>query len=285
MSKFKPHDSKVTTEPKDFGTNRVVKFDAAAVPEITTFEIQTIKRSDERDYAKIKKKYGALAATDQDRVSAKQKDARFLINPLLRESLSIEEEEKRVIEERVRTRVEAVVEEVRERAAKEGYDDGVKKGYEEANKKFREDGAERLRKFDEFLTELETAKHEIFRENEYYLIELIYRVAKMLILKELSTDREYVTRLCREIIDRVGVRENIRIRVNPSDLAVAADLKENLEKSLGTLKNLNVESSNQVKLGGCMIETEWNAIDASIETQLQGVYEGLLGAKQNANGG
>jgi flagellar assembly protein FliH len=172
--------------------------------------------------------------------------------------------------------VESVAEEVRAQAAKQGYDEGLKQGHEEAFRRFREEAAERIRSFDLFLAEAETAKEQIYRANERFLIETVFRVSKMVLLKELTTDKEYVTRLARDLIERVGVRENIRIKISPSDMDTAALLKEGLEKSLGTLKNLNIEPSAQVQGGGCIVETEWNAIDASIQTQLQGIYDALV---------
>jgi flagellar biosynthesis/type III secretory pathway protein FliH len=48
---------------------------------------------------------------------------------------------------------------------------------------------------------------------------------------------------------------------------------------MGTLKNLTVEFSNQAHRGGCILETEWNAIDASLDTQFAGIYEALVGVK------
>jgi flagellar assembly protein FliH len=257
---------------------RVMKVDAPIEPVITDYTLDRLKRPGEGSYSTVKSKFGALAATDHDKVARSRKDARFSINSLLREPLKVEEEERRVIEERVRARVQAVSEEVRGAAAQKGYDEGLKQGYDEAFKKARAEYAERFAAFDEFLAQCETAKEQIFRANERFLIETVFRVAKMVLLRELTTDKDYVLRLATELIERVGVRENIRVKLSPADMATAAQLKEGLEKKLGALKNLNLEASPQVVGGGCVVETEWNAIDAAIETQLQGIHDALLGS-------
>ena len=75
----------------------------------------------------------------------------------------------------------------------------------------------------------------------------------------------------------MGVRENITLSLNPADLETAESIRQGLFASLGELKNLNILPSPAVKLGGCSIETEFNAIDASIETQLQSIHAALLG--------
>jgi flagellar assembly protein FliH len=207
-----------------------------------------------------------------------QKDTRFSLSSLLRKPLSVEEEERRTIEEKVRARVSSVADEVRERARTEGYQEGLKKGYEEAFRRFQGEGAERLARFEKLMDAAETAKQDIFRANERYLIELIFRIARMVLLREAKADRQLVFRLARELIERVGVRENIRIRIHPDDATTIEMLKEGIEQTLGSMKNLQIEVSKEVRSGGCAIETEWNAIDASIDTQLDGLYDALIGS-------
>lgn len=278
---FKPNQQEVHEDAKADGP-RVVKIDTASVPVVQEFELSRLSKEGEGDYAFTRKKYGALAATDFDRstvASKTRKDARFSINSLLRDPLSIEEEERRVMDEKVQARVSAIEEEARARASEIGYADGLKQGHEEAFRRFQTESAERMAGLEQLIASLEGAKREIFRANERYLVELVFRVARMVLLRELSADKEYVLRLTRELIERVGARENIRVRVHPDDLETAALLKDGLEKALGTLQNLNVEASAQVRRGGCELETQWNVIDASVETQLEGIHDALVGSK------
>ncbi len=257
--------------------HRVVKLQVPDVPAVKEFEFTRIKKAGDGDYQHTKKKYGALAATDTDRKKTNVKDARFSLNSLLREPLSVDQEEARVIEERVQGRVRAVAEEAKQAAAAVGYRDGLAKGHEEAFLKFQQDAKDRLAMFDLLLKESEQAKQDIFKANERFLVELVYRIAKMVLLRELKTDRGYIQRLAEEVIERLGVRENIKLRINPRDAETIGSLKEDLEKSLGALQNLSVEISNQVPAGGCHVETQFNAIEANIDQILHGIGESLLG--------
>lgn len=258
---------------------RVMKGEAPFETRITEFEFPKLHATGPQGYSAVKAKYGPLAATDPDRHARTRKDSRFLLNPLLRDPLSVEEEEKRVIEEKVRVRIEAISAEARERASEVGFQEGLKKAYADAYQRFRDESSGHLKRIEEFLASAEEAKKEIFRENERFLIELVYQIAKTVLLKELATDKQYVQRLAQELIERVGLRENIRLRIHPDDAKSLAALKQNIEQAFAGMKNLNVEVSELVKLGGCQIETQWNAIDASLETQLKSVYESLVGAK------
>ncbi len=263
---------------------RIMKSDASASIEPKPYVFEPLhKKSSEQGYTATKAKYGPLAATDPERSARTRKDKRFSLSPLLRDPLSVEEEERRAIEERVRARVAAVADEAKARAEQEGHQAGLKKGHDEAFAKFQKEGEERLARLELLLSEMESAKEKIFEANERFLIAMVYQIAKMVLLKDVAMDKEYILRTCRDLIEKSGVRENITIRISPEDSASLGMIKEGIEKALGSLKNLNVEASPQVKLGGCMIETQWNVIDASIETQLKGIKDSLLGSSAGSD--
>jgi flagellar assembly protein FliH len=291
MTKFgKDHFQKLKVKTESELTHnelRVMKLDTGAEAVVQQFHFGRLQRAGEGSYAATKAKYGAIAATDTERTQRAQKDRRFSLNPLLREPLSIEEEERRVIDDKVKTQLEAMAAEASAKGHDEGYKAGLEAGHKEAYRRFQQEAGERLQGFESMLLEAENAKQEIFRGNERFLMELVFRMAKMVTLKEISTDREYVVRLARELIERIGVRENIRIRIHPEDAKTAELLKPGLEATLGALKNLNVETSPEVQRGGCVVETQWNTIDASLETQFKGIYEALIaqgGAGESKDG-
>lgn len=270
--KFEIHEEKKNAEVDI----RVLKLDGGLGMQVQPFAARPLAAHGKGVYSEVKKKFGPIAATDPDRHSRSQKDSRFSMNELLRGPLAVEEEERKSIEEKVRARVAAVTDEATGRAKEEGYQDGLKKGFDEAYAKTREECAEQVAKFEALLESFEKAKEEIFAANERFLIDLVYRIAGMIAVKEVKQDPEYLARLCREIIERVGVRENIRVRVNPAMLQATVNLKEGLEASLGKLNNFAVEPSAEVGDEGCQIDTEWNSVDATLEQQLAGVRAALF---------
>jgi len=274
--KFRLGDFRISNEKRSTDS-RIVKNEENQVKNIEKFELPKLIEKGKGDYSNIKSKFGSLATTDQDWSERQQKDRRFSLSHLVSSHLAVDEEERRALEARVNLEVARLSEQAKADAAKAGYEDGLKRGHDEAYQKFLDEGKSKIARLEALVGELEGAKEDIFRTNERFLVDLIFKVSKMVLLKELSADKDYLLRLVRELIERVGVRENVTIKINPEELGSIGMLKEGLEKTFGALKNVNIEVSNQVKLGGCMLETEWNAIDASVETQLKGLYEGLLG--------
>jgi flagellar biosynthesis/type III secretory pathway protein FliH len=193
--------------------------------------------------------------------------------------LAIEEEERRYIEEKIQAQLLIRELDAHESGYKKGFETGLEHGNEQAYREVREQSTERLEKFDSLVRELDSAKQEIFRANERFLIELVFRISKMILLKEVAADRDYVGRLISHIIENVGVRENIKVRFNPEEGMTAEILSADLLKRLGNLKNLQIETSSEVSRGGCEVETQWNRVDATIETQLQRLYQSLMSVK------
>lgn len=277
MSKFKITDFKIKSEGQSSNEFKIEEMEDEKTLIVKTFEVKTFEAPAVNHYSQVKSKYGPLAATDSERSSRSQKDRRFSLNPLLRNPLSVEQEELRVLDTKVQEKVDALSEEVKRNAVSEGYNEGYKQGFEEAYKKTQVEARESLARLQNLVTQFEAAKTEVFRANEHFLCEIIYRIARTVILKEVSSDSQYLLRLASELISRMGIRDHIKIIIHPKDAESLDTLKEGLLNSLGELRNLQIEVSNKVKIGGCHVETEWSAIDASIETQLQSILEALIG--------
>lgn len=183
------------SQKSEFKLEDIIKMGHHSKPEVQDYPFPPIVHP--RGFNFPKKKEGSLAPLPQQ-------NSRFQVSPILKEILSIEEEERRAIEEKVRARVGALSDEVREKAFKVGYDEGVQKGFEDAFQKFQKEGASRIAEFEKFIAECETAKTEIFKANERFLLELIYRISKMILLKEIAHDGDYLLRLTKEL-DRKSV--------------------------------------------------------------------------------
>jgi flagellar assembly protein FliH len=211
-----------------------------------------------------------------------KQDQRFMLSQLAREALSIGKEEEKIIEDRVTERINELSEKTRQEAFAQGHAEGLRKGQEEAFQEFQAESEKRLEQLNALLQSMESAKGELFEANREFLMNVIYRVAKTVLLKEISTDREYLLRLSRELIERCGLRENLTLKIHPSDAESIEMLKQGLLQSFSTLRNLSIELSDHVQGGGCILETEWGAVDASLQTQLSQVLSSLDAAKGTA---
>lgn len=249
---------------------------------VQEFKPSPLEKKGEKDYQATKAKYGALAVTDPDIKKGKSdKDLRFSLNPETRQRLSVDLEEKKYIEQQVQEGVRHLWSKEQESAKKVGYQEGFDSGYQDGFEKAREEAHEHVTRLENFIQTAEVAKTEILKANERFVLEMIFQISKMVILKEIKQDPEYLIRLCRALIEKLDVRENIRVQVSPEDLESMSLLKEHLQATLGEIKNLNIESSASVPRGGVVVDTQWGAIEASLESQLQGIHSALVGENRS----
>jgi flagellar assembly protein FliH len=153
---------------------------------------------------------------------------------------------------------------------------GLAKGHAEAFQRFKEEADVRISRLDQLLTEFEGAKSSIFQANERFLMDMIYRISKMILLRELTTDKQYILRLVSEALNHVGAKEHIHIRVHPRDLETIGLIQDEVRKKLGDVKNIQIDEDPTLESGGCKMETEWSYLDSSVDTQLKRLFDALF---------
>ncbi len=285
MTHFKLNQFKINAESKN-SEIKISEADSFEKMEITEFNSPSVQPHSNLEYSSVKSKYGSLATTDLERNFKSQKDSRFKLNPLLRGCLSVEQEERRAIDERIHSRVESLAENAKIRSIQVGYQEGLKNGYDEAYHKTSLACIPVLERLDSLIQEVENAKLEIFHANEKFLIDLIFKISRMVLLKELSIDRDFLLRLSNELVNHVDAKDHIQIKIgidsqkdNQSKEDLSQDsviLKERLESNYSRFSNIKIELSDQIPKGSCKIETDLNYVDTNIDMQLENIYETLM---------
>ncbi len=107
------------------------------------------------------------------------------------------------------------------------------------------------------------------------MLRLVMAIAEQIIHREVSVHADIINQVIAEAL-KVSVRaDHYRIKVNPTDLAAVNEHKPLFLASISGLKNLMVEADPAVTAGGCKIESDLGAVDASLETQLVAIRQAL----------
>ena len=105
------------------------------------------------------------------------------------------------------------------------------------------------------------------------LVELALEIAKKVIGREITIDREVALTLAKIALSKLHNRTSAKVRLNPTDFAYLQSHRErfNFHGSLELIEDASISQ------GGCLIQTENGDIDARIESQLDEISYGLLG--------
>ena len=157
-----------------------------------------------------------------------------------------------------------------------GTEEGREIGRREAHDEVAAAASPVLDRLQALVAEFDGIKKTMYDANERFLTELVLRITRKVCLKEVAGDAEYIQRLARSMIEQSGARENIRVRLNPSQVDAITSLRAELGRSMGELRNLHVELSSDVPEGGCAVETDFSSMKASIDTQLDAIHDTLV---------
>ena len=173
-----------------------------------------------------------------------------------------------------------------EQAYQRGFTDGRKKGLIDAENTWHALGEKKIEplliSLKEGLSQLNNIRHETYRKIEKELVELALAIARQVICKEITIDKEIVVCVAREALAKVEDPGRIKIKMSPSDLQFINETRFQLSNLVENFDTVTLEATESIQSGGCIIETDLGEIDARIEKQLQAVEESFRTALEKS---
>lgn len=200
----------------------------------------------------------------------------FHIDRIVAQQTGVAELERISLEEKVEREALAKLKEIEENAYQAAYQLGLDEGKEKA---FQENSAhmtEKLAHFEELITSISNLKSELVSFNETHLIKLIYYIASKIALKEIAENPELVMPLIRQSIESAQSEEKVTVRLSPSDYVFVEENRERVGREMEILKKVKLDQGENVRSGGCVVETNYGVVDATIEQRLNRMWEALV---------
>lgn len=261
MSDFKQEKSSLPVgAPRDSDSAHV---------EVRTFQPRNFNSGVIHSYEKTKDTFGSLSIDD---VSG---ESRFSLHPASRKTLGIENEEQRRLEVKIVEEVEKRMKVLGEQARAEGFAQGKIDGEKQAREEFQSEAKPIYDRFIGILNEFENAKNDIFFANEQFLVQLVFQVARQVTLNEVKADPNYVKQLCALLVEKIGAKDHVKIKIGRDDFAQVEAIREYLKQQFVDLKNIQIDVSDDFVNGGCKVETDLARINASVDTQLNLINQSL----------
>lgn len=154
-----------------------------------------------------------------------------------------------------------------ETAKREGYDAGVAQGREKL-----EMAAERLNRI---AIELASLKPRLLAEATDETLSLTVAICERILGPLAGEAPEYVTGVVTRALGAMSERENVTVRINPSDMQILIEAKPDILAGIDGIRNLTFLDDPGVQKGGCIVETGSTEIDARLKTQLDEIVRAL----------
>jgi flagellar assembly protein FliH len=154
--------------------------------------------------------------------------------------------------------------------------DAFAKGYEQGERAGAEAGAKRaeamLRRLADTIQELAEVRRTMIRETERQMVQLAMAIARRVVRREVAIDSDLTLTMARVALERLGDSTAVTIRLHPDDFEATCRQRE----ALFAGSHVTVAPDSAVSRGGCLVQSDFGYVDASVDAQFQELARALL---------
>jgi flagellar assembly protein FliH len=225
--------------------------------EISSYKLPELKEGEQKTYTQIK------SAFKQELTA---KDARFVLSELVANQMSVEEEEQRRFDKKVAETVEATLKGLRDEAREKGYKDGYEQGKKDAYEQEKARLAVQIESLAESTKTLTDAKKQLGDQYEAVLVEMAFKIAKLIVQAEIEHRPEIISKTIQEILGRIAKDDDVMIRMSVSEFEAIDKISEEI-KAMGRSGRVSFESDAALARGSCVVESLSGEIASDIESK------------------
>ena len=182
------------------------------------------------------------------------------------------------LRESTETEIAAKIKQAEEQAAelkalkeKEGYEAGLDKGYYEGLEKGKSEMDRKYESLSSTLTSITenalTEKQKIIKNTEDDIVKLAVDIAKKVVGRELTENRDTVVNFVKEAIKMLENKEKILIYCHPEDIELIKSHREDFLKLTDLNEALHILPDDMLERGECRLESDSEIVDTDINYQ------------------
>ena len=174
--------------------------------------------------------------------------------------------------ERIIAEAQAERDRIINESKKQGYDTGYEAGYQDGQKE-----ADRLvERMHSILDNVMKRREEILSETEYQIVELVVLMARKVVKIISENQKTVIMNNVLQALKKVKGRGDVTIRVNLADAKLTTEHIQDFIDRVEAVKGITVVEDTTVEKGGCIVETDFGAIDARISSQLTELEQKIM---------
>lgn len=215
-----------------------------------------VKRAEDAAFAEVKRQ------TDQAQIL--KTDAQAAADELIKKA---KEEAQKIIAD-----AHAEEERIHNASKKTGYDEGHEEGFKVGNAE-----AERLvERLHKMIDGVMMRREEILRDTETQIVQLVILITRKVVKIISENQKNVIMSNVLSALKKVKGRGDVLLRVNLEDVKLTTEHVGEFIKRVESVKGITVVEDSTVEKGGCIVETDFGAIDARISSQLNELEQKVL---------
>ncbi len=159
---------------------------------------------------------------------------------------------------------------------KNAYNEGFEKGHEEGFGEGKGEVERLIERTHKILEGVMARREEILSETEQQIVELVVLMTRKVVKVISDSQKSVVMANILQALKKVKGRGDVTIRVNLADVKLTSEHTQDFIKQVENVNGITVLEDSTVDKGGCIIETDFGAIDARIQSQLSELENAIL---------
>lgn len=159
---------------------------------------------------------------------------------------------------------------------RDAFEAGLQAGLVQGREEVRKPAEVEVQRALSLVAQTEQLRLEASRQAEWNIVELALAIAKKIIHRETSLDASIVVEQVRQLVQTIAEQGLITVRAHPSEIAQLQSFRAFVVCADGQPARLNVEGDESIQPGGCIVESSQYFIDATLETQLEKIWQEMI---------
>lgn len=193
-----------------------------------------------------------------------------------------------LLPDEIRTQILAEAEAIKQQARQEGLQQGLEAGRKQTEEEVRQSMAQMAKAAEVMLAAAEEIKRlrpEVLARLEREIVSLVILAASKVVGQEIKTNQEVVAGVVASALAEIRQGRSIKIKLNPQEMALIEEMRPRILAEHPNFELLELEADPEVSKGGCLILTEAEEIDSTIQVRLDSLGRIMDQALKRLTGG
>ena len=154
--------------------------------------------------------------------------------------------------------------------------DGFKAGHEEGYKAGNEEAQRLVERIHKMIEAVQAKRQEILDNTEQQIVSLVILIVRKVVKIMSENQKSVIMSNVLQALKKVKGSGDVTLRVNLADVKLTTEHIKDFIRQVENIKNISVVEDSSVEKGGCIVETDFGAIDARISSQLNELETQIL---------
>ena len=157
----------------------------------------------------------------------------------------------------------------------QAYQTGREAGIEEGKAQLQAEHEIEMKRAFELVAQVGMARLEAVRQAEIDTVELALAVAKKIIHREATIDKEVIVNQLHQALTLTSTKNLVRIKAHPDDVDHLETVQSQISNQEGQPLHIVIEGDALIAQGGCVVAADRMFLDATIDRQLDVIGQEL----------